>query len=87
MATAKKKAQKTDTTDQPLTREIRSAITDDGRTNYALAMDAGVDESALRRFQSRERSLSLETADKLAVALGLQLVRKARPKARASKAE
>lgn len=65
-------------TEYPLIREIRSAIADDGRTTYALAKDSGVDEASIRRFVSRERSLSLESADRLACALGLALVRKGR---------
>lgn len=66
--------------DQPLTRELRSAIAEDGRNLNALAVAAGVDQAAIPRFVSRERSLSLDSADRVAVALGLSLVRKGRPK-------
>jgi len=67
--------------DQPLTREIRAAMVDSGLTSYALATLAGLDESAVRRFMSRERdSIMLSTADKLCVALRLKLVRQGRPK-------
>jgi transcriptional regulator with XRE-family HTH domain len=75
---AKKPARNRTESDQPLSREIRQAIADDGRTPYALAKAAGVDEAAIRRFLTRERSLSLESADRLASALGLTLVRKLR---------
>ena len=64
--------------DQPLTRAIREAIQDDDRCLNALAVAAGVDQAAVRRFVSRERSLTLDSADRLAVALGLSVVRKAR---------
>jgi len=67
--------------DQPLTREIRAAMVDSGLTSYALATLSGLDESAVRRFMSRERdSIMLSTADKLCVALRLKLVRQGRPK-------
>lgn len=65
-----------------MVREIRSAIADSGLTPYALAGLSGVDEMGVRRFISRERSLSLVSAARIAAALGLQLVRKARPKPR-----
>lgn len=76
----KKSVRGNGTGEDPLSREIRLAIVDDGRTQYALAKLADVTESAVRRFVSRERSLSIGTAGKLAQVLGLQLVRKARPK-------
>ena len=79
-----KAAQKSPQQAQPLTAEIRSAIADSGHGPYALAKLSGVDEAAIRRFVSRERSLSLESADRIASALGLQLVRKARAKTRPS---
>ena len=80
MARPRKATRKAAAFDQPLTREIRQAIAEDGRNLNALAVDAGVDQAAVRRFMSRERSLSLESADRLAVALGLSLVRKSRPR-------
>lgn len=72
--------------DDPITRELRSAIADfvarDGQTLYGLARTSGVDEAAVRRFVSRERSITLDSADRLASALGLAVVRKVRrPKA------
>ena len=78
MPDARRKPRPTPALEQPLTREIRAAIADDARSPYALAKDAGIDEASLRRFISRERGLSLDSADALAVALGLQVVRKSR---------
>jgi hypothetical protein len=64
--------------DQPISRAIREAIRDDGRNLNALAVDSGIDQAAVRRFVSMERGLTLDTADRLAVALGLTVVRKGR---------
>jgi hypothetical protein len=75
------KSKKSKPVEEPLTREIRQSIADDGRSLYAIAGAAGIDEAALRRFVSRERSLSLASTDGLATALGLKLVRKSKPRA------
>jgi ribosome-binding protein aMBF1 (putative translation factor) len=74
----KKRAKSSEASDSPLTREIRQAIQDDGRSLYSIAQSAGIDEAALRRFISRERSLTLGSADALASELGLKLVRKSK---------
>lgn len=63
---------------RPLSDELLAAIADDPRCVYALARDAGIQEASLRRFVARQRSLTLESADKLTEALGLKLVRKPR---------
>jgi hypothetical protein len=70
----------------PFTRELRSAVADhlkaESKALHALAMEAGLDDAVLRRFMSRERSLTLDSADRLASALGLAVIRKARRPAR-----
>lgn len=43
-------------------------------TTYALGKAAGVSPAVISRFLSQERGLTLETADRLALALGLRLV-------------
>ncbi len=58
-----------------LASELRSAIDESGANWYQLAKRAGIDESAVRKFSTRERSLSLDSAGRLADALGLRLVR------------
>jgi hypothetical protein len=63
-----------------LTREIRSAIAEDGRTCYALALASGVDEGAVRDFMSRKSLLRIDSAGKLALVLNLHLIRKGKPK-------
>ena len=40
-------------------------------TRYQIAVDAGVEYSAVHRFMARERGLTVETFDKLCAALGL----------------
>ena len=57
---------------------LRKAATVDGRSIFALARDAGIPYPVMYRFlkgdkDGRKRGLTLETADKLAVALGLEL--------------
>lgn len=64
----------------PALEQIRRAILDSGLTRYALWQRSGVEQSALSRFLSGERTLSLEAVEKLAEALGLEIV--IRPKQR-----
>jgi transcriptional regulator with XRE-family HTH domain len=53
--------------------QLRQAITEDGRTAFALGRDAEVDPGMIQRFLNGERGLTLATVDKLALALGLRL--------------
>lgn len=50
---------------------LREAVRKDGRTLKAMAESSGVDGGQLSRFMRDERSLTLESADKLIEALGL----------------
>jgi transcriptional regulator with XRE-family HTH domain len=52
---------------------LKAAITKSGLTHYALASLAGVTPSQIDRFMSGERDLRLESAGKIAAALGLEL--------------
>lgn len=63
-----------------LVAELRSAIADSGATPYAVAKAAGVDEAAVRKFLTRSRSLGIDSAGRIAEALGLRLVRPSRPR-------
>jgi transcriptional regulator with XRE-family HTH domain len=56
-----------------ISAQLKAAIEASGLTTYALGNASGVDSSAIQRFLSGERSLKLESVDKLAAALGLQL--------------
>lgn len=55
--------------------ELRAAIKADGRTTYALAKVTEIDRRQLDRFIAGERSLGIESAERLGRALGLKLVR------------
>jgi hypothetical protein len=46
---------------------------DSGLSAYRLASDSGVNVAAVLRFRSGERSLKLESVDRLAEVLGLEL--------------
>ncbi len=61
-----------------MTDQLKRAVADSGQTLYRVAKGSGVDYSALLRFVSGERGLTLESADKVAAYLGLEL----RPKRR-----
>lgn len=55
-------------------RSLRTAIKTSGRTRYRLSKDARVAESVLSRFMSGETSLAIETAERVAGALGFEIV-------------
>lgn len=50
---------------------LRVAIQSDGRSLNALARESGVDSGQLSRFLRAERSLTVDSADMLIAALGL----------------
>ena len=54
--------------------QLREAIKGYG-TVYAVARDSGVDQAVLGRFMRGERSLYLETADRLCEFFGMRLTR------------
>jgi plasmid maintenance system antidote protein VapI len=56
-----------------LSEEIRTAILKADLTAYELAQAAGVDRSVLSRFLAGKRTITLETADRLAEVLRLKL--------------
>ena len=67
-----------------LSNQLRGIIESRGGTAYALGQESGVDATVIARFLSQERDIRMETADKLAAALGLRLVEVAitKPKGR-----
>jgi transcriptional regulator with XRE-family HTH domain len=70
-----------------LSYQLREVIDARGLSAYAVGRDAGVDAAVVSRFLREERGITLETADKIALALGLRLVETAaRPKGRGRKA-
>lgn len=68
-----------DTTGAPVTAAVQQAIEDRGLSLYELARRTGVDHGALSRFLRGERTLTLESVDKLAAELRLT-VRHRRPR-------
>jgi transcriptional regulator with XRE-family HTH domain len=63
-------------TDRPptISERLKLAMEASGLTPYALAKASGVNASAIQRFLHGERSLKLESVDRIAAALGLDLV-------------
>lgn len=57
---------------------MREIIEARGLTAYAAARLAGVDPGVVSRFMTGQRDIRMETADRLAAALGLRLVELAR---------
>lgn len=54
--------------------DLRAAIEASGRSRYRIARDTGIAESALSRFMSGERGLSIESVEQLADYLGLEIM-------------
>ena len=57
-----------------ISEQLRKAITASGLSRCEIAKQSGIEQSALSRFMSGERGLSTSTLDKLADALGLEVV-------------
>lgn len=53
-----------------------AAMKDSGKSIYAIARQSGVSDGQLSRFLRGERTLSMESLDKLCTALNLTLARK-----------
>ena len=62
-----------------LSELIRKTMDHDGRTRYELAKRSGLSQSALSRFASGERGLSLDAVEKLMSVLGLVVVKSKKP--------
>ena len=50
---------------------LRQALTNSGKTSYQLMSETGVNHGVILRFMKGERDIRLETAEKLAAAVGL----------------
>jgi transcriptional regulator with XRE-family HTH domain len=62
-------------TGQSLPDQIRAAIRSDGRTVYAIAKAAGLEQRTLGRFANGERDLTSERLGRLMGALGLRVTK------------
>jgi len=54
--------------------EIRKAIEASGKTRYRLWKETGIDQSHLSRLMKGEAGLSVASLEKLAEALGLEIL-------------
>jgi antitoxin component HigA of HigAB toxin-antitoxin module len=63
-----------------MTDVVRRAIEASGLTPAEIGRQAGISKSQLSRFMRGERSMTLETADKLAKVLRLRMVRGRAPR-------
>ena len=62
-------------TSQTVSDTLRRHIERDGRSQYALAEETGVNRGVLSRFVRGERDIGMATADRLCRALGLKLTK------------
>lgn len=69
-----------------LSYQLRETIESRGLSAYAVGRLAGVDPGQVSRFVRGIRDLKLETADRIAAALGLRLVEVGRSRGKVSKA-
>ena len=61
-----------------LSDQIRQALADSEHTRYRISQETGLNEAALGKFFHGERGLSLDSLDRLAEFLGLEVVIKRR---------
>ena len=72
-----------DVSGSTVSEQLRAAIAAAGAagvTRYRIAMETGVEQSALSRFARGKAGLDLSSVDKLAAYLGLELAYSADPK-------
>ena len=58
----------------PLSDQLRRAVLDCGKTQYRVAQETGIDKTALFRFLTGERGVSMQVMDTLGKYLGLRIV-------------
>lgn len=59
-----------------ITDQLRESIKQSEMSNWKLAQVAKIDQGVISRFMAGDRDLMLETAAKIANALGMELVPK-----------
>ena len=59
--------------DTTLGETLRRANRESGMTRYAIAEQSGVDEGTLSKFVRGQKTITIETADKLMRLLGLEI--------------
>jgi len=63
-----------------LSEQLRAAIDASEMTRYRIALEAEIDHATLSRFMNSKGGLSVDSMDRLAETLGLELVAKRRPR-------
>ncbi len=64
--------------DRDISEQLRESILAASMSRYSLAKKADVSEAVLSRFVNRKRTITVETAAKIARVLGLELRSKKR---------
>jgi len=58
----------------PLSEQLRQAVLNCGQSQYAICKATGIDKTALFRFVTGERGVSMQVMDTLGEYLGLRIV-------------
>jgi hypothetical protein len=58
-----------------LSKALRDAVRQSKESRYRISIDSGVDHAVLRRFMTKERDITLQTAEKLAAYFKLELTK------------
>lgn len=66
-------AKRTKAAPPTLSAQLRAAIAESGLSHYRLAKETGVSQPIITRFVNGTRSISLETADRIAAYFGMVL--------------
>lgn len=66
---------------------IRKAIRDSGLSLYAVARDSGCNVAPIQRFMAKEHGMTVETLERVAPIVGIELRVKRRPKSKARRPE
>lgn len=65
-----------------LMQQIKRAMKADGRTRYAIAKASGISQAALSRLVHGRQGLTVDSLERLAHALGLEVVLRPKKKLR-----
>jgi hypothetical protein len=63
-----------------LVDELRQAVLNCGQSQYAICKATGIDKTALFRFMTGERGVSMDVMNKLGEYLGLRIVKATEPR-------
>ena len=65
-----------------LSDQVRRAIKESGMTRYAICQETGIDQGAMSHFLAGHRGLSMDSLDRLADLLKLNIAKGGRGKSR-----